>query len=138
MKIAILSCLLVTSVLLASCGSVQLAATDAPGLVLATEETRDCGRGRVVFPAGEYKAEVISAEGIYYKAPKPIRTYGVLIGRSEQGGVFVSNAVGNPQAAWFGDPKDNVDERPATFLGAIGWSAPKLWPCAPRLPLRKE
>lgn len=133
-----LLCFLVTPLLLASCGSVQLATTDAPGLVLATEEIRDCAQGRIVFPAGEYKAEVTSAEGIYYKAPKRIRTLGVLIGRSEEGGIFVSNTAGNPQAAWFGDPQDNVDERPATLFGAIGWSAPKLWPYTPRVPLQKR
>lgn len=138
MKLSHLLCIASTSVLLASCSSVELAATDAPGVVLAAEEIRECGQGRILFPAGEYKAEVVSSTGTYYKAPKRIRTLGVLIGRSEEGGIFVSNAAGNPQAAWFGDPKDNVDESPGTLFGAIGWSAPKLWPYSPRIPLQAK
>jgi hypothetical protein len=77
---------------------------------------------------------VASAEGTYYKSPKRLRTLGVLIGRAEDGGIFVSSAAGNLQAAWFGDPKDEVDESPGTLFGAIGLSAPKLWPYKPRIP----
>ncbi|MFO1482128.1 MAG: hypothetical protein U1F71_02080 [Verrucomicrobiaceae bacterium] len=124
--------------LLASCGSVSLPPANAPSLMLAQDEERECGQGRVLFPAGEYKAEVVSANGTYYKAPKRIRTLGVLIGRSEEGGVFVSNAAGNPQAAWFGDPRDNVDERPGTLLGAIGMTAPKLWSYTPRIAFERK
>ncbi|MFN0075489.1 MAG: hypothetical protein ACKVY0_03335 [Prosthecobacter sp.] len=130
---AILSALIVT-LLLVACGSVELAKSDAPSLVVDQDEERVCGQGKILFPAGEYRAEVAAANGIYYKAPKRIRTLGVLIGRSEEGGIFVANATGNPQAAWFGDPRDNVDERPGTLFGAIGWSAPKLWPYTPRIP----
>ncbi|MBE2283052.1 MAG: hypothetical protein IAE77_06300 [Prosthecobacter sp.] len=133
MKSLSFSCLLASLSLLASCSSVELAPADAPPILLAQEETRECGQGQIVFPAGEYKAEVKSESGIYYKAPKRIRTLGVLIGRSEEGGIFVSKGAGNPQAAWFGDPKDNVDESPGTLFGAIGWSAPKLWPYTPRI-----
>jgi len=120
--------------LLAACGSVTMAPSDSPSIVVGQNEERECGQGRILFPAGEYKAEVASAEGTYYKAPKRLRTLGVLIGRSEDGGIFVSNAAGNPQAAWFGDPKDEVDESPGTLFGAIGLSAPKLWPYKPRIP----
>lgn len=124
---------LLIPLLLAACGSVEIAPTDAPGIVLAQDETRECGQGRILFPAGEYKAEVVSTEGTYYKAPKRLRSLGVLIGRSEDGGIFVSNKAGNPQAAWFGDPRDDVDESPGTLLGAMGMSAPKLWPYTPRI-----
>jgi hypothetical protein len=120
--------------LLAACGSVEIASSDAPSIVVAQAEERECGQGRILFPAGEYKAEVASAEGTYYKSPKRLRTLGVLIGRAEDGGIFVSSAAGNPQAAWFGDPKDEVDESPGTLFGAIGLSAPKLWPYKPRIP----
>lgn len=125
---------LLMPLLFTACGSVQIASTDAPGIVVAQEETRECGQGRILFPAGDYKAEVASSEGTYYKAPRRIRTLGVLIGRSEEGGIFVSNKSGNPQAAWFGDPRDAVDESPSTLLGAIGMGAPKIWPYAPRIP----
>lgn len=127
-------CLALAPLLLAACGSVEIASSDAPGIVVAQEETRECGQGRILFPAGEYKAEVVSTAGTYYKAPKRIRSLGVLIGRSEPGGIFVANKAGNPQAAWFGDPRDDVDESPGTLFGAMGMSAPKLWPYTPRIP----
>jgi hypothetical protein len=74
--------------LFTACGSVQIASTDAPSIVVAQDEERECGQGRILFPAGEYKAEVASAEGTYYKAPKRLRTLGVLIGSSEDGGIL--------------------------------------------------
>ena len=127
-------CLLLAPLLLTACGSVEIASPSVPGIVVAQEEARECGQGKILFPAGEYKAEVVSAAGTHYKAPKRIRTLGVLIGRSEEGGIFVASKNGNPQAAWFGDPRDDVDESPGTLFGAIGMSAPKLWPFTPRIP----
>lgn len=126
--------LLALPLLFSSCSSVAPVPTDAPSIVLAEPATRSCGQGELLFPAGEYKAEVTSDQGTYYKAPKRIRQLGVLIGRSEEGGIFISTKPGGPQAAWFGDPKDDVDESPGTLFGAIGWSAPKLWPYTPRIP----
>lgn len=99
-------------------------------------ETRECGQGKITFPAGVYKAEVVSDKGTYYLAPEPLRAKGVLLGRSERGGIFVSTKPGNPQAAWFGDLRDTVDEKPSTLFGAIGVSAPKLWPYTPRIPFQ--
>lgn len=119
--------------LLAACGSVALAPADAPALVLAQDETRECGHGKILLPAGEYRAEVVSPKGTFYKAPKRLRTLGVLIGRSEEGGIFVANLTGNPQALWFGDPHDELDGSPGTLFGAIGMNAPKLWPYTPRI-----
>ncbi len=134
MKSTSLLVALVVPILLSACGSIALAPADAPAIVVAQDETRECGQGRILFPAGEYQAEVVSPQGTFYKAPKRIRTLGVLIGRSEDGGIFVANQAGNPQAAWFGDPHDDVDGSPGTLFGAIGLSAPKLWPYTPRIP----
>lgn len=127
-----------TCLLLAACSSVEIPAPDAPGIVVAADETREIGQGKILFPAGVYKAEVVSASGTYYKAPRRLKTLGVLIGRSEEGGIFVSNAEGSPQAAWFGDPRDDVDESPGTLLGAMGMSSPKLWKLTPRIPFTPE
>lgn len=134
MKSSYLLSLLALPLLLASCASVELAPADSSSIVLAEPATRVCGQGEILFPAGEYKAEVTSPEGTYYKSPKRLRTLGVLIGRNEDGGIFISTKPGGPQAVWFGDPKDNVDDSPSTLFGAIGWSAPKLWPYTPRIP----
>lgn len=122
------------SLLLISCNSVEKATSEAPGIIVGPNEIRECGQGRIHFPEGEYKAEVVSAKGTYYKAPQRLRTLGVLIGRSEEGGIFVSSGPGNPQAVWFGDPSDEIDGSAATLLGAMGASAPKLWPYTPRIP----
>ncbi len=133
-----LSALVVAPLLLASCGSVQLAPVSAPGLVVAQEEVRDLGQGKIVFPAGVYPAEVVSDKGTYYKAPRRLKTLGVLIGRSEVGGIYVSNYAGTPPAAWFGDPRDEADGRAGTLLGAMGAGAPKLWKLSPPIPYTLE
>lgn len=137
MKSSSLLPLVSTSLLLAACGSVRPVPADAPAIVLSQEEARECGQGRVVFPVGIYQPEAASEKGIYYAAPSPLRTSGVLISRSKRGGIFVSNGQ-NTQAAWFGELRSDTDESPGTLLGAIGWSAPKLWPYTPRLPLRQR
>lgn len=129
---------LLPALLLAACSTVEIAPGDAPGIVVAQDETRELGQGKILFPAGVYKAEVVSSTGTYYKAPRRLKTLGVLIGRSEEGGIFVSNAQGNPQAAWFGDPRDDADESPGTLLGAMGMSSPKLWKLTPRIPYAPE
>lgn len=136
MKLSHVFCLVLAPLLLAACGSIKPAPAGTSGIVVGPNESRECGQGWVTFPAGVYQAEVVSAKGAYYLAPEPIRTKGVLIGRAQRGGIFVSNLPGNPQAAWFGDLRDTVDEKPSTLLGAMGVSAPKLWPYTPRVPFQ--
>lgn len=134
MKLFRAFCLFLSPLLMASCGSIAPAPEATSGIVIGPNEVRQCGQGRVTFPAGVYQAEVVSPKGTYYLAPELIRTQGVLIGRGSRGGIFVSSSPGNPQAAWFGDLRDTVDEKPSTLLGAMGVSAPKLWPYTPRVP----
>ena len=128
--------LLLTPALMVACTSINPVPTGTPGIVVGPNESRVCGQGSVVFPAGLYRAEVVSAKGTYYLAPDRIRTAGVLLGRAERGGIYVSNAPGNPQAAWFGDLQDVVESKPTTLFGAIGIAAPKLWPYTPRVPFK--
>lgn len=122
--------------LFAACGSVAPVPAGTSGIVVGTNEERECGQGRVQFPAGLYLAEVVSAKGTYYVAPAPLRTKGVLLGRAERGGIFVSNMPGNPQAAWFGDLHETVEEKPSTLFAAMGVSAARLWPYAPPIPFQ--
>jgi hypothetical protein len=110
--------------------------SDLSNVLLAQEEKRDCQKARVVFPAGIYKPEIQSEHGTYYLAPAQMRTEGVLIGGGYRGGLFIGNS--GYQAAWFGDARDDADERPGTLLGAIGASAPKLWPIKPPLSISKS
>lgn len=121
---------------MAACTAVAPASSGTGGIVVGPNEMRVCGQGKVLFPAGLYRAQVVSATGTYYMAPEQLRTVGVLIGRAEQGGIYVSNALGNPQAAWFGDPQEFTESKPTTLFAAIGVRAPKLWPYTPPIPFK--
>ena len=74
------------------------------------------------------------AANTYYVAPAPVRVEGVLIGGGDRGGFFIAND--GRHAAWFGDARDDADDRAGTLLGAIGAGAPKLWVFSPALPLK--
>jgi hypothetical protein len=128
-----LSSLLFLVVSLGACVPLTKPAADAGALVLAQEEKRKCKAATVIFPAGTYTPEVQSERGIYYTASSPVRTEGVLIGKGYRGGLFI--ARDGRHAAWFGDARDDADERAGTLLGAIGASAPKLWVISPKLPV---
>lgn len=127
------SLLLVAAVVLNACVPLSPPATDAKPLSLAQQETRECQRARVVFPAGTYTPEIKSERGTYYVAPTPVRVEGVLLGGGDRGGFFIAND--GRHAAWFGDARDDADDRAGTLLGAIGAGAPKLWVFSPALPL---
>lgn len=136
MKLSRALFLALASLLLASCGSVAPVSSGTSGIVVGPGEIRECGQGRVEFPAGLYTALVVSDKGTYYLAPEPIRTKGVLLGRAERGGIFVSSLPGSPQAAWFGDLTDVVAQKPSTLFEAVGVNAPKLWPYTPQIPFQ--
>lgn len=136
MKLFRASFLALAPLLLAACGSIAPAPKTTSGIVVGPNEVRECGQGRVEFPAGVYTAEVVSEKGTYYLAPALLRTKGVLLGRGERGGIFVSNLAGNPQAAWFGDVGEILEEKPSTLFAAVGVSAPKLWPYTPKIPFQ--
>ena len=59
MKFSRLISTLIAPLLLAACGSIELPKPDAASLVVAQDEERECGQGRVLFPAGEYRAEAV-------------------------------------------------------------------------------
>ena len=119
-------CLLLAPAVMAACTAIAPAPAGSRGIVVGPNEVRLCGQGKVL-----YGAQLVTAQGTYYLAPEHLRTVGVLIGQSEQGGIYVSNAPGNPQAAWFGDPQEVAESKPTTLFGAIGVRAPKLWPYSP-------
>jgi hypothetical protein len=119
--------------LLGACVPLRKVAPTLPALRLAQEEARQCQRARVVFPAGDYRAEVESERGVFYAAPGEVRVEGVLIGGGERGGLFV--ARDGRHAAWFGDARESANERPQTFLDAVGASSPKLWLLDEQLPV---
>ncbi len=121
---------------LMSCAPMLKTPSEQSNVLLAQEEKRECKKARVVFPAGIYTPEIQSEHGTYYLAPAQMRTEGVLIGGGYRGGLFIGKT--GYQAAWFGDARDDADERPGTLLGAIGASAPKLWPIKPPLTISKS
>lgn len=126
--------LLVTAFLLNGCVHLSKVAPDVRALFLPQQEVRDCQRARVVFPVGIYTPEIQSAHGVYYLAPTPILVEGVVIGGGYRGGVFI--ARDGRHAAWFGDARDDADERAGTLLGAMGAASPKLWFFSPQLPVQ--
>lgn len=128
--------LLLAPMLMVACTPITPVPTGTSGIVIGPNESRACGQGTVRFPTGLYRAEVVSPKGTYYLAPERIRVAGVLLGRAERGGIYVSNAPGNPQAAWFGELSSAVDEKPDTLLAAVGVKAPKLWPYSPPVPFQ--
>ena len=136
MKLSRAFFLVLAPLFMVACGSISPVPSGTSGIVIGPNEIRECGQGKVQFPAGVYTAEVVSEKGTYYLAPELIRTKGVLMGRAERGGIFVSNAPGNPQAAWFGELSDTVEEKPSTLFAAVGIKAPKLWPYTPRIPFQ--
>jgi hypothetical protein len=126
--------LILAAAALNACVPLSPPPSDAHALTLSQPETRECQRARVVFPAGTYTPEIKSERGVYYLAPSPVRVEGVLIGGGDRGGVFIAND--GRHAAWFGDARDDADDRAGTLLGAIGAGAPKLWVISPLLPLK--
>jgi hypothetical protein len=132
MKFLLLS--LLTLATISSCVPLTQPAAKTGSLTLPQEEKRACKAARVIFPAGVYTPEIASERGTYYLAPSPMRTEGVLLGKEYRGGIFVAND--GRHAAWFGDARDDADERAGTLLGAIGASAPKLGVISPSLPLQ--
>jgi hypothetical protein len=129
-------CLLLAPVVMAACTAVAPAPSGSSGIVVGPNEMRVCGQGKVIFPAGLYHAQLVTARGTYYLAPERLRTVGVLIGQSELGGIYIANTAGNPQAAWFGDPNEVTESKPTTLFSAIGVRAPKLWPYDPAIPFK--
>ncbi|MFM7606958.1 MAG: hypothetical protein ACKO8Z_17390 [Prosthecobacter sp.] len=126
--------LLAIGLLLNGCVQLSQPAPGSRALFLPQQEIRSCQRARVVFPAGTYTPEIQSDYGVYHLAPTPILVEGVVIGGGYRGGVFVAHD--GRHAAWFGDARDDADERAGTLLGAIGAASPKLWLFTPKLPLQ--
>jgi len=113
--------------LLASCASKgKIEAPDAgtPGIIIAQEETREHYWGKVVFPAGLYKPEAKSQDGIYYAAPTPLNTGGVIRGGKEHGGLFINKA--GSQGMWIGQPGYQLQLAPGTVMGSWGVETPIL------------
>ena len=136
MKFARTFCFLLAPAVIAACTAIAPAPASTGGIVVGRNEMRVCGQGKVLFPAGLYRAQMVTASGTYYQAPEQLRTVGVLIAQSELGGIYIANVPGNPQAAWFGDPQEVTESKPTTLFGAIGVRAPKLWPYEPPIPFK--
>ena len=103
-------------------GLIQAPASGTRGIVLATEQVVPHKFGKITFPAGLYLPEASSEEGIYYAAPQPIHTGGVMKGGREHGGLFLRPDGG--QAAWVGQPGYQLQQAPSTLLGARGVERP--------------
>ena len=103
--------LIVGTVLLNSCVSVQPVPPNTPSITLDQAYTRKTERlinWDIVFPAGVYQADFQTDKGIYYLAPTSI----ICAGQSMRGGLFIPKSPSEKQAGWieggdnyhFGEP----------------------------------
>ena len=95
-----------------------------PGIIVEKEETREHYWDKVVFPPGLYLPEAKSADGIYYAAPTPLYTGGVIRGGREHGGLFINHR--GAQGMWVGQPGYQLKQAPGTVMGKRGVETPIL------------
>jgi len=110
----------IATTLLVSCAPKQLerCAPGTPGIILADAVECTHKSGRFVLPAGRYIAEARSPSGIYYTAPEPLKSNGILRQGQERGGLFIANE--GWQWAWTGNPGWEVDQSASTITGKRG------------------
>lgn len=95
-----------------------------PGIIIEKETTREHYWDSVIFPAGLYLPEAKSPEGVYYAAPTPLITGGVLKNGREHGGLFINKE--GAQGMWVGQPGYQLQQAPGTILGKHGVETPIL------------
>ncbi len=111
---------LLTSTLLISCAPKSLERC-APGTsAIRVAQAVECTQpdGKFTLPAGVYQPEAQSDKGIYYVAPEPLKTTGIIRKGHERGGLFIANE--GWQWAWIGHPGFEVDENQTSILKKRG------------------
>jgi len=95
---------------LTSCSSVQVVAPNTSTITITTPQRRPAGLGFVVFPAGTYRPDFQTSEGIYYLAPTKLAAGGLGFSRPMRGGLFLPfpDRPNQHQTAWF-DQQENYD-----------------------------
>jgi hypothetical protein len=130
MKLASLS--LLFSSLMVSCATKDL--DNVPpgtlGIIVAHEvECTSQRDGQFTLPAGHYRAEAQSSKGIYYAAPEPLKTSGVIRAGRERGGLFIAKE--GWQWLWTGHPYFEVEENKTSILGKRGIMMPNHYKFEP-------
>lgn len=112
---------LIASCLLSSCSTkeLELPAPGTPPIIVSqTVECTTQNNEKITIPAGTYQAEARSSKGIYYVAPTPLKTAGIIRQGNERGGLFIANE--GWQWVWIGHPGFEVRENETSILGKRG------------------
>lgn len=107
--------------LLSSCTTkeLELPAPGTPAIIVAAPVVCTTQYDeKVTLPAGTYRAEARSPKGIYYAAPTPLKTSGLVRKGSEHGGLFIANE--GWQWVWTGHPGYEISQSGTTILGKRG------------------
>lgn len=133
----LLLCGLFASCLLASCSTkeLELAAPGTPPILVSqTTECKTQHGEKYTLPAGTYVAEARSPKGIYYVAPEPLLTSGILRAGKERGGLFIANE--GWQWVWTGHPGFEVKENETSIMGKKGIIMPLHAKFEPYIPYK--
>ena len=122
---------------LISCATqdLELSSPGTPGIIVAHEVQCTHDDGKLILPAGLYQPEAQSAKGIYYVAPTPLTTSGIIRQGHERGGLFIANE--GWQWAWIGHPAYEVTENQTSIMGKRGIIMPKHFKFEPYVPFTK-
>jgi len=122
---------LLLSCLLASCATKDLeeCAPGTPAIQIAQAVECTHKDGRFTLPAGIYQPEARSSKGIYYVAPEPLKTSGIIRSGRERGGLFIANE--GWEWAWIGHPGFEVHENKTSILGKKGIIMPTVYKFEP-------
>jgi hypothetical protein len=122
---------------LASCAAKQLerCPPGTPGILVPATVKCTHKNGTIILPAGEYAPEAQAPEGIYYVAPEPVTTNGVLRKGKERGGLFIAHE--GWQWLWTGHPAWEVDQSATTFTGKRGIIMPTHYKFEPFITFQK-
>ncbi len=106
-----------------------------PGIIVAAPVECTHKNGTLILPAGSYVAEAQSPKGIYYVAPEPLKTDGILRHGRERGGLFIAHE--GWQWAWTGHPGWEVDQSATTITGKRGIIMPTHYKFEPFVSYQK-
>ncbi len=128
---------LLSSCLLISCAPKNLehCAPGTPAIKVAQAVECTHKDGKFTLPAGIYFHEAQSSKGIYYAAPEPLKTVGMIRHGHERGGLFIANE--GWQWAWIGHPGYEVQENKTSILKKRGIIMPTHFKFEPYVPYTK-
>lgn len=123
--------------LLASCAAKQIerCPPGTPDIIVPAAVACTHKDGTMTLPAGRYAAEAQTPRGIYYVAPEPVTTNGIIRKGKERGGLFLAHE--GWQWLWTGHPGWEVDQSATTITGKRGIIMPTHYKFEPFVSYQK-